>query len=254
MTPPLVAVDIGNSRVQLGLVCGTSSTGFPEWRHVDNLPTSGWDPASSLGWLPPAPLEWRVASVNRPAEQRLAQWREQVRPQDRYHRLQVWDLPLQVDVEQPERVGMDRLAAAVAANHLRRPDQAAIVVDAGTAVTVDAISRDGVFRGGVIFPGLRMMTRALATDTDLLPLVEVAFADAPPPVLGKSTEGAIRSGAFWGAVGGIRHVSRQLARDLGEAPQLFVTGGDARLLAILIHPQARFVPHMVLAGVVWSRR
>ena len=97
-------------------------------------------------------------------------------------------------------------------------------------MTVDVVSSDGVFRGGAILPGLRMMTRALAADTDLLPLVNVAFADDPPPVLGKSTEGAIRSGAFWGAVGAIRQVISRLPLELGHNAQLFVTGGDARIL------------------------
>ena len=253
MTPPLVVVDIGNSRVQMGLVSGLTPVGRPEWGRLENFPTSDWSPAALANWLPSQPVAWRVASVHRPTEQRLAQWRAEARPLDHYHLLRVGDLPLKVDVEQPERVGMDRLVAAVAANRLRRADQAAIVVDAGTAVTVDVVSSDGVFRGGAILPGLRMMTRALATDTDLLPMVHVAFADDPPPVLGKSTEGAIRSGAFWGAVGAIRQIISRLPLELGRNAQLFVTGGDARILARLIDPLANFVPDMVLAGVVWSR-
>ena len=120
MTPPLVVVDIGNSRVQMGLVSGLTTVGPLAWGRLENFPTSNWSPAALANWLPSQPVAWRVASVHRPTEQRLAQWREEMRPLDHYHLLRVGDLPLKVDVEQPERVGMDRLVAAVAANRLRR--------------------------------------------------------------------------------------------------------------------------------------
>jgi len=252
MNPPLVVVDIGNTRVQIGIVGRVRHDGLPEWQRIESARTDSWDPSTLAVILPAGPAAWRVASVNRPAEHTLVQWRRQARPHDDYRQLTVRNLPLRVDVDYPERVGMDRLAAAVAANRLRPPAHGAIVVDAGTAVTVDAVSRDGAFRGGVILPGLRMVTRALASETDLLPMVEVAFSDEPPPVLGKSTEAAIRSGAFWGAVGAIRQVISCFPRDLGADTQLYVTGGDARILATLIDPRAVYVPNMVLAGIVWS--
>jgi type III pantothenate kinase len=147
---------------------------------------------------------------------------------------------------------MDRLVAAVAANRIRDPQRAAIVVDAGTAVTVDAIMADGSFQGGVILPGMRLVCRALAAGTDLLPLVEVSFSESPPEPIGRSTETAIRSGAFWGTVGAIRLLVSQFRQQLGDSAQVFVTGGDASALASLIDREAQFVPQLVLAGIFWS--
>lgn len=252
MSSPTLAVDIGNTRIQLGRMARLTADGFPDWEQLDSRETASFDPETLAASLPPHSLSWRVASVHRPAEALLANWVRRARPGDRYRLLAHGDLPLRVDVQWPERVGVDRLVAAVAANRLRRPDHPAIVVDAGTAVTVDAVGVDGAFRGGVILPGVRMIVRALAAGTDLLPLVDIAFSHAEPPVIGRSTEAAIRSGAFWGTLGAIRHLAARFTEEIGEKRELFVTGGDAVALAKLIDPDARCVPQMVLDGIVWS--
>ena len=198
MSPSLIAVGIGNTRIQFGIPVAETAGELPQWEKVASGHTASFKLDDLSSWLPPAPHAWHVASVHRPGERRLCEWVAQSRPQDEYRSLTFRDLPLTVDVERPDRVGMDRLVAAVAANRLRDRERAAVVIDAGTATTVDAVSADGVFRGGVILPGFRMIARALAADTDLLPLVETSFLGAPPPAIGKSTEGAIRSGLFWG--------------------------------------------------------
>src|SRR6185295_3956598 len=104
-------------------------------------------------------------------------------------------------VEEPARVGIDRLLAALAANHLRRPERAAIVADLGTAITVDLLSENGTFEGGAILPGIGMSSRALAEQTDALPRVAIEPSQGTPTSLGKSTEAAIRSGLYWGTIG-----------------------------------------------------
>jgi type III pantothenate kinase len=121
-------------------------------------------------------------------------------------------------------------------------------VDAGTAITVDLVSADGAFEGGVILPGFRLTAKALAEGTDLLPHVDHDPAAAPPPVVGKSTAAAIRSGLFWGQVGAVRELTHRIAGELACSPQLFVAGGDAERLAGFL-PQARVVPELVLAGI-----
>src|SRR5205085_7856667 len=80
-------------------------------------------------------------------------------------------LPLATALPQPEKAGIDRLFNAVAVNSRRRPNAAAVVVDAGSAVTVDLVDEHGVFRGGAILPGLRLMAQALHDYTALLPAV-----------------------------------------------------------------------------------
>jgi len=252
MSQPLIAVGIGNTRIQFGIPVAEAAGELPRWEKVKSGHTASFNLDDLSSWLPPAPQAWHVASVHRPCERRLAEWVAQSRPQDAYRSLTFRDLPLTVDVERPDRVGMDRLVAAVAANRLRDRERAAVVIDAGTATTVDAVSADGVFRGGVILPGFRMIARALAADTDLLPLVETSFLGAPPPAIGKSTEGAIRSGLFWGGVGALRHLIDHFRQELGQDAQLYLTGGDAEQLCRWLDDRARFVPELVLAGVLWS--
>jgi type III pantothenate kinase len=114
--------------------------------------------------------------------------------------LQWNDFSLRIAVEQPSRVGRDRLAAAVAAVTLKSADRPAVVVDAGSAVTVDLVAASGEFLGGAILPGWRAMSQALSAVTDALPAVSELPLDPPPPALGTSTERALASGLYWGTV------------------------------------------------------
>jgi type III pantothenate kinase len=265
---PLIAVDIGNSSTKLGW--------FRDWRGTDGklpVPERVWDcataqqlPGEIVGNLPPEPAMWRVASVQREGQRQLSEWALLNRPRDDFKILTYRDLPLEVRVEFPDRVGLDRLAAAVAARFLAlscgqrglatewRPTLPAIVVDAGTAITVDLVSADGAFEGGVILPGFRLTAQALATGTNQLPLATFTGQDQPPPVVGKNTEGAIRSGLFWGAVGAVREVIERMSAGLSQPPHVFVTGGDLRHLASLVSPHSQFVPNMVLSGIAIATR
>jgi type III pantothenate kinase len=157
-------------------------------------------------------------------------------------------------VDFPDRGGADRLLAAVAASALREPSRAAIVIDAGSAVTVDLVNHEGVFQGGVIWPGRAMMTQALAGNTDALPLITSPLEEEPPPIVGHSTDKAIRSGLFWGNVGAVREFVTQIKRALPHEPDVFVTGGDAAQLARYACPEARRVADLVLAGTVLTAR
>jgi type III pantothenate kinase len=151
-------------------------------------------------------------------------------------------------------VGADRLLAAVAVNCLRDPARAAIVVDAGSAITVDLVSSDGCFQGGVILPGFQMTARALAEGTDLLPLVEGPLVVDTPAVVGKSTVAAIRSGLFWGGVGAVRELIARISADLAARPQVFIAGGDAGRLAPFLDDDVRIVRDLVLAGIAIAQQ
>jgi type III pantothenate kinase len=245
----LLAVDIGNNQLKFGLMPAASGAAWPEPRSVFKVARAGWSWDGLQAWLPAQRLTWCVATVHREAERRLAEWVAEHRTGDRYRLLQNRVLPLEIRVEEPERVGSDRLLAALAAKTLRLPDRAAIVIDAGTAITVDLVSADGAFQGGVILPGLGLMARALARDTDLLPYVEGSWNDAPPPVVGKSTVAAIRSGLYWGSVGAVCEVVRRMAAELNGDPQVFVAGGDAAKLQPFLPATAHIVPELVLSGI-----
>jgi type III pantothenate kinase len=143
--------------------------------------------------------------------------------------------------------------AAFAANRLRRADRAAIVVDLGTAIKVDVVTREGAFAGGAILPGLAMSARALDEQTDALPRIAVDRWQSPPQALGKSTEPAIEAGLFWGAVGAIRELVEQYANEFGPSPDLFASGGASQLVAGVLSQrnglQVVHVPHLVLGGI-----
>ncbi|HWL08177.1 MAG TPA: type III pantothenate kinase [Planctomicrobium sp.] len=145
-------------------------------------------------------------------------------------------LPLKVDVDFPERVGIDRLLNAVAANILRAPDQPTITVGAGTAVTVDLIDATGTFRGGAILPGILLGAKSLHTETTTLPHVNVwELLKQAPSVIGKNTDAAIASGLYWGHLGAIRELVTRLREhvknDSSVEPLLLLTGGAAGIVA-----------------------
>jgi type III pantothenate kinase len=159
--------------------------------------------------------------------------------------------PIATDVAEPGRVGVDRLAAALAAFTLARG--AARVVSVGTAITVDWIDAHGLFRGGAIVPGRRLQARALHDFTDRLPDVGAhsdAASDATPLHLpGRTTEEAIRSGLDVGIPAFVAALVADLARVAADAP-VFVTGGDARWLLARAPFAARAEPFLAARGLV----
>lgn len=261
---PLIAVDVGNARTKLGWFRDAGDDGLPEptaMLRIDNA-ADGFD---CLGpWLASVDAKaasWSIGSVNRPVATRLVDWLREHRPDDSVTLLSAVDLPLRVALARPDMVGVDRLLDAVAANRLRASGRPAAVVDVGTAITVDLLAADGTFRGGAILPGIAMSARALHEFTDLLPLVDTTDLAAAPPPVGTSTDEAMQSGLFWGAVGAIRELVRQMtatlpsppdARDHAAEPEIFLTGGAGPAVARLLGPTARHVPHLTLAGIALS--
>ena len=157
-----------------------------------------------------------------------------------------WDWGLQIDYDDPNHVGVDRLAAAAAAHRMTPAGQAAIIADAGTALTVDAVDAKGTFRGGAIAPGLRLGLNALSAGTSLLPQIEL---DPTAPILGKNTAAGLRSGALHGSAALVEGLCARMAAELDELTAIFLTGGDSPLL----HPHIAGVdtcdPALVLRGL-----
>src|SRR5207248_1220580 len=133
-------------------------------------------------------------------------------------------LPVETAVENPERVGLDRLLNAVAANSQRPRGSAALIVDVGSAVTVDWVDEAKAFRGGAIFPGIRLMAKSLHDYTAALPLVELQKRS--PAMPGTSTVAAIEAGVYWAVVGAIRALGHALTKDRRVPWVRFLTGGD----------------------------
>jgi type III pantothenate kinase len=162
------------------------------------------------------------------------------------------DLPLRVNVEFPDKVGIDRLLDGVAANALRALDQPVVVVDAGTATTVNFISAQGAFEGGAILPGLELGARALHQYTALLPLIDVpSLLLHPGEPLGRNTPAAIGSGLWFGQVGAVRELVTRLSESAGRPPLVLVTGGNGRWLAPALGSHVRFEPDLALRGLAF---
>ncbi len=138
------------------------------------------------------------------------------------------NLGIGIKYPKPETIGPDRLANAVALARLHGAP--GIVIDFGTAVTFDIVDPDACYVGGVIAPGLRLMTDYLHERTALLPKVELS---EPVSVIGKSTEQAILAGAAIGYRGMVRGLLEALKKELGSPGKLRViaTGGDAAWIA-----------------------
>lgn len=150
---------------------------------------------------------------------------------------------------QPRRMGIDRWVAMVGAR--AEFNGACVVVDAGTAVTIDAIDAKGMHIGGQILPGLHLMAASLHRNTSDLPLVtgaKKAIYDGMS-MFTQRTQDAIASGAVNAVVGAVERAMKTL-RSNSFRPKLVLTGGDAsRILAALDVP-ALHRPHLVLQGLL----
>lgn len=133
-------------------------------------------------------------------------------------------MPIGIRYPKPETIGADRLADACGA--AARFGAPAIIADFGTALTFDVLSRDKKYLGGVIAPGLPLMTGYLHEKTAKLP--EVDLQGAPLEPIGTSTENAMRIGALVGHRGMVREVTAYLRRTTGPDAALCATGGYAR--------------------------
>mgnify|MGYP003340422797 CR=1 FL=1 len=147
--------------------------------------------------------------------------------------------------------GAQLLLAAVAGNALRPPDRAALFISAGTATTVNLVTDSGVFAGGAIWPGLGLGARSLQQFTALLPLIDIPALLAMPeiPALGRNTAAAIRSGLWYGHLGGIRELVMRIGANCPKPPCLFVTGGNGQRLASALGAEYQFTPELALRGL-----
>ncbi len=160
------------------------------------------------------------------------------------------NVPIPVRVDQPSEVGADRLVNALAAG--RRYGTPAMVLDFGTATTVDVVARDGAFIGGAIAPGIELGLEALSARTARLPRVEPL---RPEHAIGRDTVSAIRSGAVYGTIGLARELlDRIRAELLADAPgsrvAVVLTGGVSQLPWIDELPGVDAIdPDLTLSGL-----
>jgi len=154
-----------------------------------------------------------------------------------------------IDYPKPRTIGSDRLANAVAARHFFGAPS--VVVDFGTAVTFDVVNRAGDYAGGIIAPGLAVMTTYLNEKTALLPRITIREVRC---AVGKNTAEAMLIGAVHGYRGLVRELVRELKRELKSARlPVIATGGYAKLMAAGLPEITAVMPNLTLEGLrlVW---
>jgi type III pantothenate kinase len=216
MTPDVV-VDIGNTRMKWG------------WRTPHNpmatASLSGDDPAewdARVRMVAAGPLAWAVASVHPTRTERFVAWvaarGDTVRVITHEH------VRLAVDVDEPGNVGIDRLLNALAAAARGPENRPVVIIDVGSAVTVDLLDASKVFRGGAILPGPRLMARSLHAYTAKLPdlpIDEVPGADPP----GRNTRDAITAGVMAAIMGGCQMLVDEYRAICQSPVTVLMTGG-----------------------------
>ncbi len=240
----LVVVNVGNSRTAIG--CFVEGEVVSVTR-VANSDPAQWTPVIADAW---ARIDGRehaavvAAGVNPPLGRALDDAVENATG-----RRVVWvgkdlEIPIKVLTDEPEKTGIDRVLNVAAA--YEQIGKACVVVDAGTAITVDCCNDEGNFLGGAIAPGLSTQLDSLHEKTAKLPRVKFSVPEHP---FGMTTEQAILHGVYHGIRGMVKELVENYATELGNWPDLIATGGDAQALFAeweLVHAIA---PDLTLYGI-----
>jgi len=154
-------------------------------------------------------------------------------------------LPMTLWVDEPDKVGTDRVVSAAAAYAV--VEDAVVVADFGTAVTINLVDKNGIFLGGVICPGFEISAKALKENTAQLPKAKVTRPKAP---YGKNTTEAINCGLYYSAIGTLEEVIRRYAEKIDKWPQTVITGSGAQTIKDDCNFIDSFVPNLVVKGIV----
>ncbi|RNC85911.1 MAG: type III pantothenate kinase [Balneola sp.] len=158
--------------------------------------------------------------------------------------LTVHDIPSEkLDYRTPKTLGMDRFLVCLGAHSVEK--KAVLVIDAGTACTIDFMDEEGVFRGGVIMPGLNPLLTIFNHNAPALPEVSLKIPDLFP---GKSTEESLQWGqvAFW--VDGVKNQLNRFQSAFGEF-DLFLSGGDVEAVHKLLGMNTRIEKDLIFRGM-----
>ncbi len=160
------------------------------------------------------------------------------------------DTGITVKTDTPSEVGADRIVNTVAA--FSRYGGPCIVVDFGTAITLDAISSQGEYLGGAICPGITIASEALFRRTARLPQIELL---EPAKVIGSNTVASLQAGLYYGTLGMVDAILERMIAELGGAAKVVATGGQARVIC----PASRYIEeineHLTLEGlrIIWDK-
>ncbi len=240
--PRVLAVSIGNTNTAFAVCAG---------REPDEIRTVGSsDPHAVAEAILAIDADVRaivIASVNEPVARRVHAELVARSPASVFRIGHDIPIPLRhtLDDDAIAATGQDRLLNAVAAYRAAR--QACVVVDAGTAITVDFVDGEGTFHGGAIAPGAEMALAALGAGTAALPSLAYRAPDDEP--FGRGTEQAMLQGVLYGARGLVRALAERYAEAYAAYPAIIATGGDAERLFRGDELIEHIVPGLTLQGV-----
>ncbi|MGB1928184.1 MAG: type III pantothenate kinase [Mariniblastus sp.] len=247
----LIAVDIGNSSIKIAV---DSPDMTDNWQTQLTLNCDS-DLNQELQQLPlnNGSFFWSISSVHQKKELTLLDWIERHRPSDRSYLIEESDVDLLSNIESRQLLGRDRLISAWMAWQLNHTQGPVIVVDAGTAVTIDWVDSQGIFQGGVIFPGAESNFKRLNASTDALPDLGLnsgksLSSQGFDSVIGKSTSDAIQKGVYHSQKYAILEIVKQMAKISTEPPVTFATGGGLKYFSEQLHQDWRYIPDLVLQG------
>lgn len=233
----ILAIDIGNSRIKWGMHDngGWLATGAADKNDLDVL-AAAWKNGPSPGQIIASSVADPaiVAAINA----RLACW--PVAP--RWISAEAQQCGVSNGYRTPSQLGSDRWTALIAAR--RRTSAACLVVNCGTAMTVDALSASGRFLGGLIVPGLSLMEQALERGTKAIRLDGGDYQRFPD-----TTANAVRSGCLNALCGAVERMAYELSEAHGT-PHCFLSGGNAQDVLPRLRISAEVVDNLVLEGLI----
>ncbi len=161
-------------------------------------------------------------------------------------------VPIKVAYETPETLGMDRLAAAVGAHELF-PNRDTLIIDMGTCITMDLVTKDATFLGGIITPGLKMRMKSMNAFTANLPDISERWQDINLKALGSTTEECLLAGSLGGVLNEIQGAIDKLSQDFTSI-NVILTGGDAQYFESNLKAHIFAGSKIVLTGLyrIWK--
>lgn len=214
-------VDVGNTRTKWGL-CRNGR--IECMAAVQSMNPDAWT-AKAEQWSLPRGAQWVVSFVNTTPIIPFIDWLKA--RGDNHESIVNTDVGLPTAVDEPDKVGIDRLLTALAALRRVPPGCPVATINVGTAMTVDFVNTDGVFIGGLIMPGPQTMAKSLRRYTDRLPLVD-AEPQLSTDYTGKNTVEAIQIGITVALLGAADQAILSFQYDMEQPVSVFITGGGYR--------------------------
>lgn len=158
-------------------------------------------------------------------------------------------LPINLKLDNPESTGSDRICNAVFGyEHFKRKENV-LIIDVGTAITYDVILKNGDFIGGVIAPGINLLSQSLNEKTSQLPLLKENDIKVPEHPIGKNTNEAIRAGILYSTIDSVNGMIDRICKFLKIDFQVILTGGDSHLIKSHLRYKVIEKEHCVLNGI-----